>query len=923
MSKWFDKLAEMPVSRRNFLKGSAAAVVSVAGISVAECLKVTEETPAEETVSAPVEAPVETPVESVEAEHSPIVDPEEGGKWVAAACWHNCGGRCMNKVMVKEGVVVRQKTDDTHEDSFDYPQQRGCVRGKVQQQQCFGADRLKYPMKRKGWSPENPNGAMRGIDEWERISWDEAIQYIADQFKTIKEKYGNQAFLTGSWGSYTECIPLMYYGGHTSVADSTSYGTFLLNTDTTIGVSRNGFGANNDRYDMLNADTIIFLSLNPAWSAPGTPMMHYIRAKEAGVKFISIDPMYSASAQALDADWVPVRTGTDTALLLGVAYEMLRLDEEEGDIVDWDFLDKYTVGFDADHKPDNLKSDVNFRDYLEGKYDDTPKTAEWASKICGAPVEQITELARAFGKKNNVWFLHSFAAARNDGAENLPQIVMTIGAMGGHMGKPGNCTALSYTHNSANGGDPLVKGGGSGLPYKADNGVDGIILGPQVWDAVLEGKYRMIGDYYGYTAEGLGAGQDRTCDIHCILNMDEHAYLQTGPNMKKGIEAHRKVDFVVSKAQFLNTPAKYSDIVLPVTTYWERPGGLAASNREFLFCYSQVTEPLFEAKTDQEIDSLIMEALGLDPKEAYPISEKQQFFNQIAGATVVKEGSVSAGDGAAAGYDPYGNPLSASMEYETLVTITAEDIAEWGVEGEPQEGRISLQEFIDNGGYQVERSEGDAFCGHLGYASFINDPEANPLATVSGKFEITSQAKADLFNGFGLIDWDYKPYPEYIVPTTGYETTFKDGVIDGEKGEYPYLLYNIHYLRRSHSTFNNCPWLRETWPNPVFINASDAKEKGIQDGDTVLITTKSGQALRKACCMESLIPGEVAIPHGAWANIDEKTGIDHGGADNYLLGNEMTGSGITPYNNINCNYEKYSGPELDDDVNVDTRIIEL
>ena len=52
-------------------------------------------------------------------------------------------------------------------------------------------------------------------------------------------------------------------------------------------------------------------------------------------------------------------------------------------------------------------------------------------------------------------------------------------------------------------------------------------------------------------------------------------------------------------------------------------------------------------------------------------------------------------------------------------------------------------------------------------------------------------------------------------------------------------------------------------------------------------------------------------------------GIDHGGADNYLLGNEITGSGITPYNNINCRIEKYDGPALEDDCYTDKRIIEL
>ena len=120
MTKWFEKLANSQVSRRDFLKGSAAATATVAGLSLAGCgnnvVDTTTEAPKETT-----KAPVETTAPGVE--YSPIVDPEEGGKWVSAACWHNCGGRCMNKVMVKDGVVVRQKTDDTHEDSFDYPQQ--------------------------------------------------------------------------------------------------------------------------------------------------------------------------------------------------------------------------------------------------------------------------------------------------------------------------------------------------------------------------------------------------------------------------------------------------------------------------------------------------------------------------------------------------------------------------------------------------------------------------------------------------------------------------------------------------------------------------------------------------------------------------------------------------------------------------------
>ena len=547
------------ISRRGFLGASAAVAASAALLSATGC-----------SAEASLDAA---------DKHELPVDPAEGGEWVAAACWHNCGGRCMNKVMVKDGAVVRQKTDDTHEDSPDYPQQRGCVRGKAQQQQCFGADRLKYPMKRKSWSPENPNGELRGKDEWERISWDEAIDYIADQFKTIKEKYGNQAFLIGSYGSRYAFSPLLAYGGHTSVADSTSHGAYLLNTADTIGIPQTDAGVCNDRTDMLNAETIVFYASNPAWSAAGTPSYHYIRAKEAGVKFITVDPIYTASAQILDAYWIPVRTGTDTAFMLGVASEMLRLDKEEGNVVDWDFLDKYTVGFDADHKPADLKEDVNFLDYLNGVYDGEPKTAEWASNICGVPVEKITYFAREIGKEHDVWMLHNFAAARCNGSENVPQLFMTLSAMGGHYGKPGNCSASNYHANAGNGGPALVKAGSSGLP-SLKNPIEGVIPGPQVWEACFTGKYRNVGDWY--SGKGAQAGVDEICDIHCIIH-DENAYLQTGPNMKRGIEAHRKMDFVLSKAQFLTTQALYSDIVLPVTTQWEVPGGLASSNREFLY----------------------------------------------------------------------------------------------------------------------------------------------------------------------------------------------------------------------------------------------------------------------------------------------------------------------------------------------------
>src|SRR3990172_1770349 len=103
------------------------------------------------------------------------------GKWVPVACWHNCGGRCANFAFVKDGVIVRQKTDDSHPDSPDMPQQPACARCRSQRHQVFGAVRLKYPMKRKNWAPGGGKKELRGRDEWVRISWDEALSIVASE----------------------------------------------------------------------------------------------------------------------------------------------------------------------------------------------------------------------------------------------------------------------------------------------------------------------------------------------------------------------------------------------------------------------------------------------------------------------------------------------------------------------------------------------------------------------------------------------------------------------------------------------------------------------------------------------------------------------------------------------------------------------
>jgi anaerobic dimethyl sulfoxide reductase subunit A len=852
-----NKIKDFKISRRSFI-GWTSAVAATAAIPVGRGL-----------------------VAKAEAQIG-IEDSSGEGVWKTAACWHNCGSRCLNKVLVKKGVVVRQKTDDTHEDSPDFPQQRGCLRGRSQRHQVFSADRLKYPMKRKNWKPGGGNKELRGNDEWVRIPWDEALEHVASEIKRISKKYGNESILVTGESDPSIKAALAEVGGCSENYGSSSWGAWRWIWEQ-MGVGE-GLIVNsiNDRIDLRNSQLIVLWGANPAWSTMGSVTYNYLQAKKAGARFISIDPLYTDSANLFDADWVPIRIGTDDALAFGIMYALLDEDSPTNPLVKWDFLNKYTIGFDADHMPEGADPKDNLKDYILGTYDGQPKTPEWASEICGVEPSKIRELAREIGGTERVALLTGWAPARIANGEGWVQAFSALGMMTGHMGKSGSMTGVSCWEYAGNMGPMLLKGGAEGLPAY-NNPVTNKINENEMWDAVLDGKF--LQRYEG----------ERKVNIQMLYH-NYNNVLQTRSNITKGIEAHKKVEFIVANAYVLTTNAKYADIVLPVATQWETPGAVKGGNREILITWSKIIEPLYESKTDQEIAIELMKKLGVDPKTAFPISEKQQYFNQLAGSTVVMENGV---------------------DYEPLCTITTADIKEWGVEGKPQQGRIPLKEYVDRGIYQVERKPGDNF-GFIAYKDFIDDPEGNPVSSESGKFEIYCKAINELSK---KAYSEIAPIPKYEPKVHGYESTFEDWK-KKKKGKYPFQVTNPHYLRRSHSTLDNVPQLREAWPNPIYINRKDADELGIKDGDTVLFYNEFAKSLRPAKVTETIMPGVLGLPHGAWVDIDPETGIDRAGADNLFVPHIPKGLGSSGFNMARVNIEKWTGKPLEPDVKWAQRVID-
>ncbi|MGK2911809.1 MAG: molybdopterin-dependent oxidoreductase [Sphingobium sp.] len=814
------------------------------------------------------------------------------GKWVAADCWPDCGSKGFNKAYVEDGVVVRMGTDDTIEDSWNKPQLRACARGQSLRLWLLGADRLKYPMKRKHWEPGGGNKSLRGKDDWIRISWDEALDILAGELERAVKTYGNTSILA-PWVGTIAARLLGAYGGFTDQWGAHSTGTWLPAHFTT------GFGYPhwNDRFDMVETKLFLLWGTNPVWSQAGLPAYTYSQAKKNGARFIAIDPFYNPTYEMLTDEWLPLRPGTDHAMILGMIHTLLVEDDPAANpLIDWDFLHRCTVGFDADHMPDGADPRDNLRDHVLGIDDGQPKDAEWASIICGAPPERIRGLARLLATEKDAAICTSGGVARIDNADTLPQAFIALAAMTGHLGRAHSQLGVAH-HFGTNGGPQLVQGQNS-RSYVNSHLRAPPIPNP-VADNTLAGGFNLmavkgcinINEINSAVLEGHYTGMDGAkvpIDIRLIYHAHGSRVNQL-PNTLDAIKAHRKVEFVITQNMFMNADAIFSDLVLPVTSRWERDGNVCIGYREQLLWHSKVMEPYFECKDDLWIGVELAKRLGVDPKLIEPWPWKQEIFNQVADARVMNED---------------GHTL------EPLVTITPEDIAQFGVEGSPQDGRIPVKEFQEKGIYHIPREPGDNHR-FVYLEDFRNDPEAHPLTTRSGKLEIHCQALADNANRF---KWSHtSPIPRYHPPLEGYESTFSDW--DRKiKGEYPLQIYNIHMPRQAHSFFDNATVMRELFPHEFIMNPIDAEPRGIANGDTVLVRSRWGKILRTVWVTPLIMPGVTILGQGSRVDLDEETGIDRGGCANVLKGSTPTGGGHIGWNSLTAQVEKWTGKALRSDV---------
>lgn len=234
---------------------------------------------------------------------------------VSTICSANCFQACMLNAHVRDGKVVKMSRGDYPEEIYS----GCCLRGLSIPERTYSDNRLKYPLKRV-------EGTDRGAGEWERISWDQAIDEITTKLKAIREEYGPRAvtfgFSSGNYrGQEAATIRLAFTVG----------GCFLqLMYDYAVGWGTNRvigggtFGYSNEPKDMVNSKYIIVWGTNPVLTTPQTWRI-ILQAKDNGAKLLCIDPMRSATSHYCD-EWIQIKQGTDLYLALAMLNEIVKED---------------------------------------------------------------------------------------------------------------------------------------------------------------------------------------------------------------------------------------------------------------------------------------------------------------------------------------------------------------------------------------------------------------------------------------------------------------------------------------------------------------------------------------------------------------------------------------------------------------------
>jgi anaerobic selenocysteine-containing dehydrogenase len=465
-------------------------------------------------------------------------------------CPHDCPDTCSMVYHVKDEKLIAVKGN------ADHPMTRGglCVKLNDYEKRHYHPDRLLYPMKRVG---------PKGTKQFERISWDEALDTIVDKWQAIIKEHGPQAIMPNSYLGNQGLVHGLNGGDAffarlgATVTERTFCGegsctAWLLTVGPTAGVDPESF---------IHSKFIIIWACNSV----STNLHHWHIIKEAqknGAKVVVIDAY--ASKTAKEADWhVCPKPGTDGAL----AMAMMNVIIGEG-LVDQDYVDNYTVG------------------YAELAEKALTRTPEWAEAITGIPAEDIRKLAREYATTQPSAIRIGVALEKSWGGGQAIRAVTSLPALTGawrHVGG-GILQFPVWEH-----------------PYKFD-----VICRP---DLIPKGTQVVNNLQLGRVLTGE---QKLAVPIKSMMCWNTNPVTQATESEKILEGLSREDLFMVSAEHFISDTAAYADILLPASMGAEQEDMILSWGHLYLTYNTKCIESPGEAIPNNEIFRRLAKRLGFE-----------------------------------------------------------------------------------------------------------------------------------------------------------------------------------------------------------------------------------------------------------------------------------------------------------------------
>ena len=493
----------------------------------------------------------------------PAVTKSSREKVVRTVC-HGCHSLCGVLVTVKDGRAVKIEGDPEH----PFSQGMMCPKGFAYTQLVYHPDRLKYPLKRVG---------ERGEGKWQRLSWDEALDTIADKFTEIREKYGPLSIAGCSGGNTKRALQanycLMYSLGSPNVGYTDSHycwGPFPTAETYTYG----GLLLTEIMVDSENSKCILLWGGNPMHAYPASGRkMHRGLAK--GAKLIVVDPRLTGIASKADI-WLQIRPGVDDALALG----MLNVIINEG-LYDKDFVDKWCIGFEE----------------LRQRVQEYPP--ERVARITWLDADDIRKAARMYATTKPAAIYSSAANEMQMNSVQTLRALATIVAITGNIDVKGGNIFQAFPKGFLPSFFFFRK------KFRPSEEIEEQRLGAKEFP-LLCGPKAPFGPFHSPTLIKAML-TDEPYPIKALFFTNDLQLCL--PNSRDVYNALKRVEFSVALELFITPTVEQADIVLPSATWMEieeitdREGCLVARNKSI--------EPVGECKDEMWVTFEILKRMGL------------------------------------------------------------------------------------------------------------------------------------------------------------------------------------------------------------------------------------------------------------------------------------------------------------------------